>query len=449
MGTTHYRSRAVRWAAVPKPEVFIQPLLSWFGQSARDLPWRKTNDPYAIWVSEIMLQQTQVKTVIPYWERWMKRFPTVRHLSKASLDEVHKLWEGLGYYSRARNLHRAAEIIVNEYGGSVPSDFAKVIALPGIGRYTAGAICSIAFNQPTPALDGNVIRVFTRLFAIADNPRLPKTNERLWKLAETLVKLASERSMNNPSPQPSPRRTGRGRRVDMAASSVGSDCSSGFSLSPSDRERAGVRGAPPGGIGRGQPNPAPTAENFALHERNCSMLNQALMELGATICTPRQPACLRCPVRTYCRAFREDGIERFPNLSPRAASTRRRFIAFVISAEGRFLVRRRAAGVVNASLWEFPNLETAKKRDAIDELANACLGFYPDFLKSFCSLKHTITRYRISLDVFCGEASPAIPVASHDVRWCKLKQLDQLAFPSAHRKIVETLKARLVSKSFP
>src|ERR1035437_7520592 len=138
-------------------------LLAWFAQNARDLPWRRTRDPYAIWVSEVMLQQTQVKTVLPYWERWMRALPNLATLAKAKPHTLHKLWEGLGYYTRVRNLQRAARLIVEQHGGRFPNDFDALLALPGIGPYTAGAVCSIAFDQPQPILDGNVIRVLTRL----------------------------------------------------------------------------------------------------------------------------------------------------------------------------------------------------------------------------------------------------------------------------------------------
>src|ERR1017187_2731123 len=212
----------------PKSSRLVPALLDWFLQNARDLPWRRTRDPYAIWVSEIMLQQTQVKTVIPYWKRWMRELPTIEAAAKAGPDKIHKLWEGLGYYTRVRNLQKAARQIVAQHDArseprrrrgnksqtkkklETPSAFARlrrdkhvvsckfpdnfddVLALPGIGRYTAGAICSIAFNQPTPILDGNVIRVLSRLFGIGENPREKKTNARLWRLAEELVAHVSE-----------------------------------------------------------------------------------------------------------------------------------------------------------------------------------------------------------------------------------------------------------------
>lgn len=166
-------------------------MIEWFHRQARDLPWRKTTDPYAIWISEIMLQQTQVKTVIPYWERWMKKFPTVKALADADKSQVLKLWEGLGYYSRARNLQKAARQLVEFGGREFPRKRDQLLSLPGIGPYTAGAISSIAFNQPSPILDGNVIRVLSRLFALKGDPKLPKNNRRLWQISKSLVESAS------------------------------------------------------------------------------------------------------------------------------------------------------------------------------------------------------------------------------------------------------------------
>jgi A/G-specific adenine glycosylase len=286
----------------PRRQLPIKPLaralIRWFGAEARPLPWRRTADPYAIWVAEIMLQQTQVKTVIPYWERWMRALPDIRALAKARPQTVLKLWEGLGYYSRARNLHRAAQMLSARDRGRFPEHFEAVLALPGVGRYTAGAICSIAFNQPTPVLDGNVMRVLTRLFAIAANPRAAKTNAHLWELSEQLVRSAA----SLPSPQL--------------------------------------------GDGQGRVNSA-----FGAHQPgNCSLLNQAVMELGAVICTPRQPQCARCPARRFCLARKLDRASEFPNLGPRQATTFRRMAALVLEHRGRVLVRQRPAGVLNGHL---------------------------------------------------------------------------------------------------
>jgi A/G-specific adenine glycosylase len=164
-------------------------LVSWFAQNARDLPWRRTRDPYAIWMSEIMLQQTQVKTVIPYFERWMRQLPTLAVFARARPQKVLKLWEGLGYYSRVRNAQCAAQLIMQQHGGRFPQKFDDILALPGIGRYTAGAISSIAFSRPTPILDGNVIRVLSRIFGVEGNPRDKQTNAILWQLATNLVSV--------------------------------------------------------------------------------------------------------------------------------------------------------------------------------------------------------------------------------------------------------------------
>ena len=175
-------------SAVPQPPAqrkarrLVPRLLSWYGKHARDLPWRRTRDPYAIWISEIMLQQTQVATVIPYWERWMRALPTVNHLARAKPEHVLKLWEGLGYYSRARNLQAAAHQILKNHQGQFPNTPEAIRALPGIGRYTAGAISSIAFNLPEPIVDGNVIRILTRLFGRREDPKAKVLQNELWSL---------------------------------------------------------------------------------------------------------------------------------------------------------------------------------------------------------------------------------------------------------------------------
>src|SRR6185369_3543428 len=209
------------------PPEFSRKLLAWYGRHKRALPWRDVGDPYRTWISEIMLQQTQVDTVIPYYQRWLERFPTVQALAESPLNDVLALWEGLGYYSRARNLHRAAQQVAAERGGALPQTVDELLALPGIGRYTAGAIASIAFGVDAPVLDGNVKRVLARVFDIQTDVKSPAGARELWALAASLV----------PS----------GRAGDY---------------------------------------------------------NQALMDLGATLCTPRAPACDICPVRELCAARR-------------------------------------------------------------------------------------------------------------------------------------------------
>jgi A/G-specific adenine glycosylase len=347
-------------------------LLNWFSQSARELPWRRTRDPYAIWVSEIMLQQTQVKTVIPYWERWMRALPTIESLAAAKPEVIHKLWEGLGYYTRVRNMQKAAQDMVAHHQGRFPRDYEAILALPGIGRYTAGAISSIAFNEPRPILDGNVIRVLTRLFGIAENPREKPTNQKLWQLAEELVTAAA---------LPEIRRT---------------------------------------------------------YPESCSHLNQSLMELGALICTPKQPRCLLCPLQSNCTALRSGRVDQLPNLGPRIAATSRHFAAFVIKNRGCFLVRQRPVGVVNAHLWEFPNVEMTSKRGTLKKLAGDSLGIKMISLERLCTIKHTITRYRITLEAYHAKAGRIkLPP---NARWATPDEMASLAFTSAHGKVLQYLQ---------
>jgi A/G-specific adenine glycosylase len=333
----------------PPPNRIVPALLKWYVANARDLPWRRMHDPYATWISEIMLQQTQVKTVIPYFERWMKELPTVEVFARARPQKVLKLWEGLGYYTRARQAHTAAKLIMQEHGGKFPREFEQILALPGVGRYTAGAIGSIAFNQPQPILDGNVIRVLCRIFGIEGNPRDKETNAALWDLAAQLV---------------------------------------------------------------------------AVFPKRCSELNQSLMELGALVCTPRQTKCPDCPARRHCAAYRTGRVAELPALPARAAATERRFVAFVARKEDRFLVRQRPAGVVNAHLWEFPNVEAPEKDSQFDILQE----------QPVCRVRHSITRYRILLEAFPAQANKR---TAGD--WKTIAQLRRLPFASAHRKILETM----------
>lgn len=183
-------------SAAPAPSAIRRPLLRWFDKTARDLPWRKTRDPYAIWISEIMLQQTRVQAAVPYYERFMRRFPTVRKLAGARIDSVLKLWEGLGYYSRARNLHKAAKAIVSRFDGRLPETREELLSLPGIGAYTAGAVASIAFGRREPLVDGNVTRVLCRVFHIREDPRQIEVQKRLWSIAEGLLPISRPGDFN-------------------------------------------------------------------------------------------------------------------------------------------------------------------------------------------------------------------------------------------------------------
>jgi len=361
--------------------------------NARDLPWRRTRDPYAIWIAEIMLQQTRVTTAIAYWQRWMQALPDVRAFARASPAQARKLWEGLGYYARVRNAHAAARVMVEKHGGEFPRTFAEALALPGVGRYTAGAVCSIAYNQPTAVLDGNVMRVLSRLFGVAGDPRKKPGNQRLWRLAEELVAAA------DCLPQAGP------EKGNMAAS------------------------------GRS------VADGRKASGRNCGRMNEALMELGALLCTPRQPRCADCPLRRICFARRQGRQEEFPRLKPAAKTSRRRFAAFIVNKNGRFLARRRPPRGVNALLWEFPNVEIAPRDDF--PAAAAAAPFVLTGTAPFWRGRHSIMQQRILLEAYRAELpGRAGPGAAAGV-WRTRAQLERLAFTGAHRKILAALREEI------
>ncbi len=270
---------------------------AWFDRAARDLPWRRTRDPYAIWLSEVMLQQTRVETVIPYYERFLARFPTVRDLAAAELDQVLSLWSGLGYYRRARVLHLAAREVTERCSGVFPRDAEGLRALPGVGAYTAGAIASIAFDRREPLVDGNVARVLARLEGIEDDIRSAAGAKRLWAAAARLVPDA---------------RPGR--------------------------------------------------------------FNQALMELGATVCTPRAPRCGQCPVDGACAARAAGREEELPVIAPRRDAPAVPMVAAVVSAGRRVLLARRAEGGLFGGLWEPPMVEAPSLSRALPRLAEVGLG---------------------------------------------------------------------------
>jgi A/G-specific adenine glycosylase len=272
-------------------DYFAAELLDWYDANKRDLPWRRDRDPYRIWVSEVMLQQTRVDTVIPYYERFMERFPTVRHLAEAPEEEVLKCWEGLGYYSRARNLQAGARQVVEWYGGIIPDDKAAVSSLKGVGPYTAGAILSIAFDRPEPAVDGNVMRVLSRYFLLEDDVAKPSARVKIERLAASII-------------------------------------------------------------------PAGRAGDF----------NQAVMELGALVCTPKSPGCLLCPVRDAC-AGRAAGRERELPVKSKAKPPRpeTRLAALVEGSgarAGKVLVRRRPDSGLLARMWELPHVLAPDAPDA-------------------------------------------------------------------------------------
>jgi A/G-specific adenine glycosylase len=310
----------------------------------------------------------------------MRELPSIEALAGAAPERVLKLWEGLGYYHRVRNLQKAAQIVMTKHSGKLPEDFDSVLALPGIGRYTAGAICSIAFNQPTPVLDGNVVRVLARLFGIRKDVRERSTIDALWRLAEMLVRAATV----------SARRSGN----------------------------------------------KPT---FGIQSGACSQLNQSLMELGALVCTPRQPKCELCPLRSVCIARNTGRPDALPLLRKRPAQRVCRFIAFVIEHRRRFLVRRRPDGVVNGGLWEFPNVEAPRHGSSPEQCLQGVLRSRTAIVLPVCNVKHSITRFRITLEAFRTKLKhrPAQPARRE--AWSTLDQIQRLPLTSAHRKILERL----------
>ncbi len=346
-----------------RPRSIRRSLLAWFAVNARDMPWRRTRDPYAIWVSEVMLQQTQVDTVIPYYHRFLDTFPTIDRLAAADLDRLLKIWEGLGYYTRARNLHKAARAVVENHAGQIPNSFDALLSLPGIGRYTAAAVGSIAFGLAAAVLDGNVIRFLSRLDCVKEDPTKPKNRERLWQRAEELLDPAR----------------------------------------PGD-------------------------------------FNQAMMELGATVCLPRNPLCLTCPVADHCLA-RARGLQDKLPIRKKAAKLPLQVVAVgLIWKAGKLLIDKRKPEGLLGGLWEFPGgkrLRGEKLPDTIVREAKEELDITIEPGRQVCVVEHAYSHFRVRLHVFdCRFVSGCIRCRTcDDFRWVRPQDLDDYAFPGANRKI--------------
>jgi A/G-specific adenine glycosylase len=343
-------------------------LLAWYKRNQRSLPWRKTNDPYRIWISEIMLQQTQVDTVIPYYHRFLKAFPTVSSLARAPLQKMLKVWENLGYYSRAGNIHAAAKVIVEKFGGQIPDKWEEIKSLPGIGLYTAGAILSIAYGHPLPAVDGNVRRILCRLFAIRKPADDTQEQKQLRKLAASLI-------------------------------------------------------------------PAKHPGDF----------NQALMDLGATICKAKNPDCSRCPVAGLCRARLHNLQNVLPITQKTPAIPHRQAAAAVIpNSKGMLLIIQRPASGLLASLWKLPggfiksgeDTESSLRRSVKKELG---ISIRPG--KHLASVNHTYTHFRITLQAYeCRllKGTPK-PLGCQNWRWASLIDLKKLPLPKIDRMILKSI----------
>ena len=351
---------------------FQDDLVTWFIREQRDLPWRKDSDPYKVWVSEIMLQQTRVDTVIPYFKRFLEKFPTLESFAEADEESILKVWEGLGYYSRVRNLHAAVKEVAENYGGTVPDDKAHFSSLKGVGPYTAGAVLSIAYGRPEPAVDGNVMRVLSRILLIWNDIAKPSTR----KLFEDAVR------------------------------------------------------------------------GLMFHE-NPSYFNQALMELGALICTPTSPSCLLCPVREHCQAF-EAGVQGELPVKTRKKSTRHedRMAAVLKNGDGQFLIRKRAPKGLLANLWEFPNMEDSgmlpEARSALKDYLDYETGMDVNLEPgAFTKVDHVFSHLTWSIHTYAGTVNGEIQ-GNKGGLWVTPDELEGFAFPVSHQKIWKAYKEKYV-----
>jgi A/G-specific adenine glycosylase len=339
-------------------------LIRWYRRHHRRLPWRKTRDPYPIWVSEAMLQQTRVDTVIPYYRRFIRRFPDMTALAGADLQAVLKVWEGLGYYARARNLHRAVQYVVTALGGKVPDTWDPFRKLPGVGDYIAAAVLSMAFDRPFAVVDGNVKRVLARMFMI-DAPVNRTGSHALFR--ETAERL--------------------------------------------------------------------------LHRRTPGLFNQALMELGALVCTPRNPDCPGCPLAALCLARQARQTDRYPKREKAKPVPEYPVAAGVIFKKGKILITRRRTDVMLGGLWEFPG---GKVRPG-ETPAEACIreireevGLTVAIEGPLARVRHAYTHFKIDMHVFrCRYRSGRVALKGPvDFRWITIRQIDDFPFPGANRKFI-------------
>ncbi|MCC6298892.1 MAG: A/G-specific adenine glycosylase [Anaerolineales bacterium] len=348
---------------------FSSRLLTWYAQNKRTLPWRGHRSEYAVWVSEIMLQQTRVETVVPYFKKWMKLFPNVRALANASERAVLNAWEGLGYYSRARNFHKAATIVVEDYGGKLPRDLTELQKLPGIGRYTAGALASILFDMDEPALDGNLKRVYARLFDVKEPVNSAEGEKILWKLArENLPK---------------------GKAADF---------------------------------------------------------NQALMDLGATVCLPKNPKCGVCPLERDCLAKARGTqhlrpVKKATKVLPHYIHAAAVIVAQVANLRYKVLLAKRPAQGLLAGMWEFPNARV--EGEPAEALASALRAAYSLKVRMkrdvhpFATVEHAYSHFSVTVYAFrCELTSGAL---NENLKWVSIKELDEYPMGKVDRAIAKKL----------
>ena len=344
---------------------FQKKLLSWFEKHQRKLPWRGIQDPYRIWVSEVMLQQTQVKKVIDYYDKFIKRFPNVEQLADSSLQDVLKVWEGLGYYARARNLHKAAIVIMEEYDGEIPREYETFRKLPGVGDYSAAAVQSIAFNKPFAAVDGNIKRVLSRLFQL-DVPINHAASTRVFQ-----------------------------QKADKL-----------------------LDGKHPG------------------------LFNQAMMELGATICRPQSPTCLVCPVNSFCDVFHTSSQNEYPQRHKTKAIPEYQMTAAVIYKESKVLIIQRPLNGLLGGLWEFPNgriTENETTEEGCIRNITEVVNLNVTNLNYRTTVRHAFTHFKIVMDVFkCDYVSGEVVLDGPiDAKWVDVTEVTEYPLPRATHKFLE------------
>ncbi|HWL12482.1 MAG TPA: A/G-specific adenine glycosylase [Ureibacillus sp.] len=342
---------------------FRHSLVEWFNSEKRDLPWRRTSDPYKIWVSEVMLQQTRVDTVIPYYNRFLEKYPTIQALAYAPQEELLKMWEGLGYYSRARNLQAGVKEVVEKYNAVVPDNRHDISKLKGVGPYTAGAILSIAYNKPEHAVDGNVMRVLSRVLYIKEDIALPRTR----KVFEEAVEMV-------------------------------------------------------------------------IDEQHPGDFNQALMDLGAMICTPTSPKCLLCPVREYCTAFSEGVADQLPIKSKKVKTKKVQFNVFIaMDQEGRYLVEKRPSEGLLADMWQFPMIELNDQiasDDSFQQNYNVEITGVAD--KELLKFKHIFSHLTWEMDCILVKVKQNEDLPKN-VHFHTIEQITALPMPVPMTKILNLL----------
>ncbi|MEK9657402.1 MAG: A/G-specific adenine glycosylase [bacterium] len=354
---------------------WVSKLCNWFQHAQRPMPWRETPSGYRIWVSEIMLQQTQVATVIPYFQRFMTRFPSILDLAQADLDEVLKLWQGLGYYSRARNLHKGAQFVCSHFNQTLPSDYSTLQTIPGIGPYSAAAIASIAFKQAVPVVDGNVLRVFTRFWGINDDIRKSQVSKTLFEKLSPFIKQA---------------------------------------------------------------NPAD--------------FNQAMMELGALICSPTKPECSACPLQADCNAYKNNTQSSLPYKSKAKKVPTLHIVVGIISKGSHILIAKRPKNKMLGGLWEFPGgkIKTGESHSqALIREINEEVSLIVKPQTKLACIHHSYSHFHLRMHAYpCTIISGhEQPNCADELRWISPDQLSEFAFPKANLKLFDYLKDRKSAKT--